>query len=136
MPSDSEAIRNSCADDAGSRLYSPRVFDQPAQSSVSDELQPSLRGCLWQLRGDVLCRRLWFSRQQLAPDTYAHFEAYAEATVEGTVLDTVSTTFDGVVEHCELKPGASFSYACPAGGDAVSRASCRSKNHSLTLTRR
>ena len=48
--------------------------------------------------------------EQLAPNTYAHFAGYSSATVEGPVLTTISRPFDGVVEHCELKPGASFSY--------------------------
>ena len=73
--------------------------------------------------------------ERLAPNTYAHFEAFVSATVDDPVT-TITAPFDGVVEHCELKPGASFSYACPTNADAISRVSCKSTNHLFTLKRR
>ena len=74
--------------------------------------------------------------EQLAPNTYANYDAFSSATVSGSIVGAITTSFDGLVEHCELKPGASFSYACPTTGDAISRVSCTSKNHTLTLKRR
>ena len=73
--------------------------------------------------------------ERLAPNTYAHFDAFASATVDDPVT-TISAPLQGVVERCELKPGVSFTYACPTNADAISRVSCKSANHRFTLKRR
>ena len=74
--------------------------------------------------------------EQLAQDTYLHIEGFASVTLHDPVT-TITTPFDGVIEHCVLMSHDPFSYTCPAApGSAVSRARCRSRNHVLTLTRR
>ena len=74
--------------------------------------------------------------EQLAPNTYLHIDGFVFVTLHDPVT-TITTPFEGAIEHCVLKAGDTFSFTCPAApGSAVSRARCQSRNHILTLTRR
>ncbi len=82
---------------------------------------------------------------RIAPDTYFQAGGGASATVTpGASL--IAATFDGLLEYCRLKdsstdpvngcgPGSS-ALAEPTPSQPVNFASCQSRNHRLTFTRR
>jgi hypothetical protein len=71
--------------------------------------------------------------EQLAPNTYYAISGAASASVGRSSVSTISTSFDGWIEHCELKSAVGSYSGCSA---TVTRAQCESKNHRLVLTRR
>jgi hypothetical protein len=72
--------------------------------------------------------------EELAANTYVAFGGWATTTLGTAAAMTISTTFDGVIEYCELRSPMSRFYSCNAA--AVARAQCTSKNHQIVLTRR
>jgi hypothetical protein len=72
--------------------------------------------------------------EELAANTYVAFGGWATTTLGSAAVTTISTSFDGVIDYCELRSPMSTFYSCPAA--AVAHAQCTSKNHRITLTRR
>jgi hypothetical protein len=74
--------------------------------------------------------------ERVADDTYISFEGEATASV-GRPPSTVATSFEGLIEACQLPAGsasvvATGKYVCPA----AARVQCLSGKHTLTMTRR
>jgi hypothetical protein len=72
--------------------------------------------------------------EQLAPNRLYAISGSASASVGRSTVSTISTSFDGWIEHCELKSALGRYYECSATV-AVTRARCESRNHRLILTR-
>jgi hypothetical protein len=73
--------------------------------------------------------------EQVAPHTYLGFSGLAEASANTSAASTISASFDGVIDYCELKSEPGSSYRCTPDL-AVARARCAAKNHQLILRRR
>lgn len=82
--------------------------------------------------------------EQLAPNAYLAFSGNAAATVGASGAATISTTFRGWIEYCELKSPMGSTYNCgtspftgePIPGLAVAYSHCQSENHQLIFWRR
>ena len=72
--------------------------------------------------------------EQIAPNTYLGFEGLAEATVQTPAVSTISASFNGAIDYCELKSAMDWSWGCTP--DPVAHRRCESKNHQLILSRR
>jgi hypothetical protein len=72
--------------------------------------------------------------EQVAPNTYLAFGGSAAASVGTSAVSTISTSFSGVIEHCELISGRF--YDCSPSQPVAHATQCGSKNHRLILTRR
>jgi hypothetical protein len=73
--------------------------------------------------------------EQIAPKEYLGFYGEARASVGASPVSTISMTFDGVIDYCALTSDSGWNYTC-SSSLAIAHASCKSKNHRLTLTRR
>jgi hypothetical protein len=145
---------NACADfpsEARSRTYNATIVpNSPVRTRYSITVQaPSL---LVQpyfeagVTGDFLALRSRLDPNlvdQIAPNTYVTAGGGASATVvPGTSL--IAATLDGLIEYCRLKDSAAFpaegcagtALADPTASQPVNFASCQSRNHRLTFTRR
>ena len=71
--------------------------------------------------------------EQVAPTTYFALGGGVAGSV--TSASTISASFDGFLDSCELQSAMGSRYSCPPGPAAI-RAQCNSRNHRLTLTRR
>jgi hypothetical protein len=72
--------------------------------------------------------------EELAPNTYLAFGGWATATLATSIASTISTSFEGLIDYCELRSPMGTFYSCTAA--AVAHAQCTSKNHRIVLTRR
>ena len=72
--------------------------------------------------------------ERIAPNTYLAFGGGATVTVASPV-HTITTPFDGWIDHCALKAPIGARYDCNAD-IAVTFARCISTKHQLTLTRK
>ena len=73
--------------------------------------------------------------EQVGPRTYLGFYGEARTSIGPSPAATVSAAFDGVIDYCALTSDTGWTYNC-GSSPAVAHASCQSKNHRLTLTRR
>ena len=71
--------------------------------------------------------------EQVAPTTYFALGGGVAGSV--TSGSTISASFDGFLDSCELQSAMGARYSCTPGPAAI-RAQCNSRNHRLTLTRR
>jgi hypothetical protein len=72
--------------------------------------------------------------EQLTPTTFLAVQGLGFASIDGSA-STIAARFDGVIDYCALKSESGWNYNCTTG-PAIAHASCESKNHRLTLTRR
>jgi hypothetical protein len=72
--------------------------------------------------------------ERVAPNTYYAFGGSAKLTVTVPVT-TISTPFEGWIEHCALSTPMGTRYRC-SREIAKTYETCQSRNHHLTLTRR
>lgn len=72
--------------------------------------------------------------ERVAPNTYFAFGGWSTVTVAAPV-HTITTPFEGWIDHCVLKAPIGTRYDCTAA-NTVTFARCQSKKHQLTLTRR
>jgi hypothetical protein len=71
--------------------------------------------------------------EQVAPTAYFALGGGVAGSV--TSGSTISASFDGFLDSCELQSAMGSRYLCTPGPAAI-RAQCNSRNHRLTLTRR
>jgi hypothetical protein len=71
--------------------------------------------------------------EEVAPLTYLTFYGVASASVPGPSVSTFTAPFDGVIDYCVLKSEPGDYFNC---NPVAAHATCGSKNHRLTLTRR
>jgi hypothetical protein len=73
--------------------------------------------------------------EQIGPRTYVGFYGEARTSVGASPASTIDVGLDGVVDYCMLTSDSGWNYNC-SSSPSVAHASCQSKNHRLTLTRR
>ena len=139
---------NACSDlpsEARSRTYNASIVpDSPARTRYSITIQtPAGRdqseGLEAGVTGDFLALRFRLDPglvDQIAPNTYVAAGGSASATVvPGASL--LAATLDGYIEYCRLQNSSAFPReGCPDPTPSVNFASCQSRNHRLTFTRR
>jgi len=138
---------NACSDlpsEARSRTYNASIVpDSPARTRYSITIQtPAGRdqseGFEAGVTGDFLALRFRLDPglvDQIAPNTYVAAGGGASATVvPGASL--IAATFDGYIEYCRLKDSSAFPREGCSPDPTVNFASCQSRNHRLTFTRR
>ena len=146
---------NACSDlpsEARSRTYNASIVpDSPARTRYAITIQaPTLRDQSAYFEagatGDFLALRFTLDPglvDQIAPNVYVAAHGGASATVApGASL--ITATFDGYIEYCRLKDLSAFpregcletALADPTPSQPVNFASCQSRTHRLTFTRR
>jgi hypothetical protein len=69
--------------------------------------------------------------EEIEDETYFTLGGYG--TASGATESLISSTFDGVITYCHVKPGTTPFWPCV--DDFVTRAQCQSSKHRLTLMR-
>ena len=142
------AADSACPDlpsEARSRTYNASIVpNSPARTRYSITIQaPTLRdqSAYFEagVTGDFLALRFTLDPglvDQIAPNTYVAAGGSASATVvPGAPL--LAATLDGYIEYCRLQDSSAFPReGCPDPTPSVNFASCQSRNHRLTFTRR